>query len=63
MRCQYSTRGLVSSEKHDTPPGEGMEGRGADPSGGVTAAGVMADADPLLVPLMVVSRAAKRTKT
>jgi hypothetical protein len=61
MVCQYSTRGLVSSEKHEAP--SGVEGRGADTLGGVIAAEVMAGYGPMLEPPEVVSRAAKVAKT
>jgi hypothetical protein len=33
MGCQYSTRGLVSSEKHETTPETGVEGRGGHTAG------------------------------
>lgn len=59
--CQYSTRGFVSSEKHETP--SGAEGRGGDTLGGAIAAEVMGGYGPLLEPPEVVSRAAKVAKT
>ena len=61
MVCQYSTRGLVSSEKHETP--SGVEGRGDDTSGRAIAAEVMAGYGPLLEPPEAMSRAAKAAKT
>jgi hypothetical protein len=63
MACQYSTRGLVSSEKHETPSEAGGEGRGGDTLGVAIAAEVMGGYGPLLEPPAVVSRAAKLATT
>jgi hypothetical protein len=60
MVCQYSTRGLVSSEKHEAP--SGVEGRGGDTSGVTTAPEVLGGYGPLLEPPEVVSCAAKVAK-
>jgi hypothetical protein len=57
MVCQYSTRGLVSSEKHEMP--SGVEGRGSDTLGVTIAAEVLGGYGPLLEPPKFVSRAAK----
>jgi hypothetical protein len=60
MVCQYSTRGLVSSEKHETS--SEVEERGGDTPGVPIAAAVMGGYGPLLEPPEIVSRAAKVAK-
>jgi hypothetical protein len=63
MVCQYSTRGLVSSGKHETPAEAGAEGRGGNTLGVAIATEVLGGYGPLLVPPEVVSRMAKVAKT
>jgi hypothetical protein len=64
MVCQYSTRGLVSSGKRQTPSEAAeIEGRGRDTFGGVIAAEVIGGYGPQLEPSEAVSRVANAAKT
>src|SRR4029453_3739168 len=47
MVCQYSIRSLVSTEKHETTPETGMEGRGGHTAGVGTVTVVMGGYHPL----------------
>jgi hypothetical protein len=62
MVCQYSTRSRVSTEKHETTPGTGMEGRGGHTAGVGTITAVMGGYYPLPRSLTAINRPANSAR-
>jgi hypothetical protein len=62
MVCQYSTRSLVSTEKHETTPETGMEGRGGHTAGVGTVTVVMGGYYPLPRSLTAINRPANSAR-
>src|SRR5262252_8976422 len=58
MGCQYSTHGLMSSEKHETTAETGVEGRGGHTAGVGTVTVMMGGYGPLPRSLTGISRLA-----
>src|ERR671923_1790588 len=62
MVCQYSTRNRVSTEKHETTPETGMEGRGGHTAGVGTVTVGMGGYYPLPRSLTAINRPANSAR-